>query len=151
MSKFPLKKNKMPMRYLLIVASICGAVLLPANGAKSAAPSGVNQNNPLSQWYKTLRVPGTTVGCCDDSDCRVVQSRFDGTFWWAFIEPGNHPGAPAGGAWIVVPQDRILKDKTHPAGSAVACWLSMGGDMVMTEPLPLELGLLCFIPPGIGG
>jgi hypothetical protein len=134
---------------LKIFGGILGAVLA-LSVAQAEPPGGTQSNSLLSRWYRTLTIPDDPEkrGCCDDSDCRPVEVRFENGRWEAFLERRNHPGAPIVGVWIAIPERRIIHDKTHPAGSAVMCWINISGSNV---DLSGEIGVLCFVPPSSGG
>lgn len=101
-----------------------------------AAPLAAHEmDHPeLDSWYESLTVPGPNLRgalCCNRRDCKPVMSRIraDGR-WEVYVdrktfpdEPGYSPlvgGAPD--AWVVVPEEAIIRDKPNPNGEAVACW-----------------------------
>lgn len=95
--------------------------------AYAAPPINADPNSTESKWYRSLRQPFTGYGCCDQSDCRPVRAHFTKDGWE--IEVNGFP--------MLVPEDKILYDREHPAGQAVAC--IVGGRVY------------CFVPPGAGG
>lgn len=70
-------------------------------------------------WYKSLKVPGTGVSCCDISDCRGLDSDElrvnEGRYEILFR-----------GEWRPVDENRVLSRPDNPTGGAVAC-ISPGG------------------------
>ncbi len=87
-------------------------------------------------WYHTLKIPGSRspatpegLSCCDNRDCAPAHARHTPLGWEAETPQGD---------WVEVPDRTIVRDATHPAGSAVLCW----------RPL---VGTICFVPPAAGG
>lgn len=101
---------------------------LAAFGAQAAPPAGADPNSPTARWYRSLTIPGTDYSCCNDADCRQTAARFVGGAWEAHTPDGD---------WVPVPANRIIKDKVHPGGSAVLCFLAGR--------------VMCFVPPQAGG
>lgn len=92
--------------------------------------AAVAQPLSKSEWYRSLRVPGSYESCCDVSDCAPHASRFDKASqrWIVITAEGELPVDP----W------RILADKEPYDGvSSYAC---VRGTRV-----------LCFIPGKSGG
>lgn len=85
--------------------------------------------SPLSDWYKSLRQPGTGISCCDISDCRPVEARTSGEGW----------EFDASGRWVAVPSTKVIQNKPNPTGRAVACYVGAGDTVV----------LFCFVPPSM--
>ena len=74
-----------------------------------------------SQWYNSLKLPGSTSLCCSQSDCRPTEERIvDGhrEVWIGKTEFG--PDAPD--QWMEVPAYVVLKDTPNPTGKVVACY-----------------------------
>ena len=115
------------MKRLLLSLSL----IIPLN-VLAAPPPGSNPNSEISKWYRSLEVPGywnTVIKCCDESDCRTVQARETVGGNWEIL---------VGEEWIFIPPEKIVRDKTHPAGSAVAC-------------LRPDNSVRCFTLPGSAG
>lgn len=102
---------------------------LAASGAFAAPPAGADPNSPTARWYRSLKQPGTGMGCCDQSDCRPTHARRVGEAWEALSPDG----------WVPVPPGLVLAEEAHPGGSAVLCYL---------ESIQR---VLCFVPPMAGG
>ena len=86
------------------------------------------------QWFQDLVRPDHRPerwGCCDQSDCRPVESKLDAGHWWAKIED----------KWEQVPDEKVEKDphtlRSNPTGSAVACYTHYNRN---------PLTWYCFIP-----
>jgi hypothetical protein len=96
--------------------------LLLGGAALAAPPEGADPNSPMSEWYRSLTVPGSGAMCCSVADCRPVEARLDGDHW----------AVKMGDDWWPVPPAVILK-RENLDGRPVAC---------------IYLGAIrCFIPP----
>jgi len=110
-----------------------------------------------SEWYKSLRVPGTGGSCCSEADCRPVKSEYrkDG-HWWALVPFDKAE------KWLQVPPEKILKYPTKTAddeGRAVICTSGgstdgynqyvPGGDGAHWVA-PYDPYIYCFVPPDMG-
>jgi hypothetical protein len=91
-------------------------------------------NGEFSAWYKSLEIPGTTLSCCSEADCRPVGFRTTEGHYQAFIDRSHFRDGPD--AWVTVPDDKIIRDKPNPTGLAQACWTRWGN-------------VLCFILPSL--
>ena len=96
------------------------ALFLACFPAQAAPPEDADP--ALAPWFNSLRQPWTNALCCTISDCRPVPSRLRGEHYEAFV----------GGAWRVVPDEKVLQRSDNPTGRAVVCW---------TE----RAGILCFV------
>lgn len=81
-------------------------------------------------WFKSLKQPGSGFSCCDISDCRRTDAEWRGEGWTA-ISKG------AGGAWVVIPPDKVLDQPKSLDGDAYLCESPNGR-------------IYCFVPPDIG-
>jgi len=81
----------------------------------------------IDTWFEQLIAPDTGVPCCDLIDCRPVASRPGPEGWQALVD----------GAWMPIPQDKVVTDTVNPLRSAVLCWSK-------------TLGMMCFVPPPPG-
>ena len=68
----------------------------------------------IGDWYKSLRVPGTNISCCDISDC----GRIDNDDWRTTSEGYE---VRLSGQWVKVPDERVLTNSGNPTGAAVLC------------------------------
>lgn len=92
----------------------------------SVARPPPNPDSSWSPWFESLIDQETMLPCCGEADCRVVDARV------AF----NHHEALVQGAWLPVPEDKIVHRADNPTGRAILCW----------SP---DFGIMCFIPgPG---
>ena len=68
----------------------------------------------IGDWFKSLRVPGTNISCCDSADCGTTDPEYyrtTATGYEVFVF----------GQWIPVPDDRVLSRPDNPTGRAVLC------------------------------
>jgi hypothetical protein len=90
------------------------AVLAPL--AKGAPPE--NADPALAPWFRSLQ-GNDGVSCCSIADCRATDDR---------VKDGHYEALIAG-AWIPVPDDKVLRRTDNPTGRAVVCWLPNRGVM----------------------
>ena len=96
--------------------------------AHAAPPE--NSDGRYSEWFRSLKQPGTENSCCDLSDCRSVRVRVGAEGYEALISKPDFPiEFPT---WVAIPADKILQGKDNPLGQAVVCW----------RPHP---GVICFV------
>jgi len=90
-----------------------------------------------SEWFSSLKRPGTEVSCCDVSDCGRTQAKqMDDGLWQAMMRTVN------GAAWAAIPPEIVLRNKPSPDGEAYLC---------QSEPISTRAPkLYCFIPPTPG-
>lgn len=104
-----------------------------------------DMDDPDGAWYQSLKVPGVPgtgiagTSCCnggsarrpgvDDVDCKNVEVRIRDGHLEAFIDSATFPESRyssnmghAPNAWVVVPEDRIIRGLGNPTGRPVACW-----------------------------
>ncbi len=96
-----------------------GALLLLAAPAIAAPPPDADRS--LAPWFESLTRPDTGTSCCSASDCRPVPSIIENDHWLAFIGT-NIFGKDAPDRWVPVPDEKILRARDNPTGSAIACW-----------------------------
>src|SRR6185437_7141339 len=90
--------------WLTIAVPIIGTLLILGviflvigiSRALAAPPQGYDPNSPTAQWYRSLRLPGATMGCCSMADCRPVEARTNGDHWEAWYDD----------KWIAIPDDK---------------------------------------------
>jgi len=85
-----------------------GSLLTAASAFAAPPPSG---DMTLAPWFRSLRVPGKEVLCCDVSDCRNYPVRTDGTHYLVLFE--NH--------WLVVPPEAVSDRPDNPTGDYITC------------------------------
>lgn len=83
-------------------------------------------------WFRSLKQPGTGISCCDISDCRRTQAKWNAGLWTAIVR--GHPR--------VVPKSKIIHNNPSLDGEAYVC-AAEGGE-------PEAATIYCFIPPGAG-
>jgi hypothetical protein len=101
------------------------SILVPAAPPEAPDPQ-------LTEWFQSLRQPGTGTSCCDLSDCRPVGARVSADGYEVLLTPGAFPVAEE--RWVSVPPHVILQGKDNPIGRAVVCWTP-------------SKGVLCFVRP----
>lgn len=82
-------------------------------------------------WFRSLKMPGSGTSCCDISDCKQTQAKYqDG--WWAVVR----------GTVRFIPDEIILRNKRSIDGEAYVCASNSGPPETAT--------LYCFIEPTMG-
>jgi len=116
---------------LMLVSSVCVA---------ASSPPDLSPNSSLSEWFKTLRQPGTNALCCSISDCHRVDYRLTDGGYEVYAE----------GRWYQVPNNIILRQKGNPVGKAVACYTTIPGYATLPGVSGRDRGdhleILCFVP-----
>ncbi len=118
---------------IFVVLFILGMVAVIA-AAYSAPPP--NANPELAPFFQSLQQPGTGASCCNLADCRSLYAshvRVGPHGWQALIEPETFPGATET-KWVDVPNEKIVRGKSHPEGLASMCWTPSLGVLCFTEP-----------------
>lgn len=64
-----------------------------------------------SEWFKSLKQPGSTASCCDISDCKRTKANWEKGQWWADVQ----------GEWTPIPNEKVLKDTPSIDGDAYVC------------------------------
>jgi len=83
-----------------------------------------------SEWFRSLKQPGSGFSCCDISDCRRTEAEWRGEGWAALSRvPGK--------GWVSVPRDKVLEQPKSLDGDAYLCELP-------------NAKVLCFVPPDFG-
>lgn len=90
-------------------------------------------DSPRANWYKSLKTE-YGASCCDISDCKEVDARTVNGYWEVRIAD----------KWYRVPQEKILKGKDNPTGSAVACYSQYKDEVLFVEGQPV---FYCFVEP----
>lgn len=107
-------------RTLVVSAAALAAFLLAAVIAHA-------HDGKHDAWMHSLERNDGGGRCCNLHDCKVARARIGADGWEAMNQLG---------AWVKVPDDKIIRNRGNPTGEPVLCWL----------PTP---GVLCFVePPG---
>jgi hypothetical protein len=61
-------------------------------------------------WFEGLKMPGTSISCCDFSDCRRTEADWRSGQWWATVN----------GQWTPIPPGRELTMRSID-GDAYVC------------------------------
>lgn len=107
----------------------CILIALLTAGAAAAAEN-------RGQWFKSLLRPGTGISCCDISDCRKTDARWQDDGWWAVVL----------GKWRPIPPESVLTAPRTLDGEAYVC----AGDVQDFEAHRLDVHVYCFVPPDMG-
>jgi hypothetical protein len=95
-------------------------LLAMASVAAAGAHPPAHYDPALHQWFENLRQPGSGIGCCAESDCKIMA-------------PGDWRQTGGGyqirvrDVWYDVPPERILEHEPNPTGSVVACYRTLDG------------------------
>lgn len=84
-------------------------------GALAFAHPPANFDPKLHGWFESLKQPGTGIGCCSESDCRIMAPDH-----WRTTKDGYQIRVDT--IWVDVPPDKILDHEPNPTGSPVACY-----------------------------
>ena len=116
-----------------VVSSAIIATLLSLSSGSMAHQPG----DEFADWYRSLKVPGTTerflnsvdASCCSpERDCQPTDYDTDAAgHYWIKVK----------GERIQVPADKILQRTDNPTGRAVACWRYFNGHPIVR----------CFVRP----
>ena len=87
------------------------AIILATTGAQAAPPDAVRPE--VRDWIRSLTDPEGGAPCCDESDCRLVDFRANGTGYEVLIAE----------RWLKVPRWVLLPPRPNPSGRAVACYV----------------------------
>ena len=98
------------IRVLLVAVGV-----VMAAGAFALARPPANFDPALHGWFESLKQPGTGIGCCAESDCRILHSG-----QWRQTQDGYQNRVED--RWVDVPPDKVLQHEPNPTGSVVACW-----------------------------
>lgn len=101
-----------------------------AMAAHGEPPAGADSDSVVGQWFKSLKVPGSTASCCDVSDCRPTDYRMGQE---GYEVPWNNE-------WLKIPNQLVIKNKPNLVGRGVWC---RGGE---GEPLNSPPFTRCFVP-----
>ncbi len=108
-----------------------------------------------ANWFKSLTGisrNGASYNCCDQSDCHPIRAEFIDGMWVSRTKVGRDDEV------IVIPADRVLKDKVSPfsiagIGLAVLCETDDGGGdtrRVIGDKGTVVLVYCFVIPPTFG-
>lgn len=81
-------------------------------------------------WFKSLRMPGSGISCCDVSDCKQTDAVWQGGGWWA--------RSNVSGKVVAIPPAKVLQLPHSIDGEAYLC------------EGPASATIFCFIPPSPG-
>jgi len=113
------------------------SVLVTGLGFMSAGSMAHEPGDEFADWFRSLKVPGTTerfrnsvdASCCSpERDCQTTDYETDAAgHYWIEVK----------GERIQVPAEKILQRTDNPTGRAVACWRYFNGRPIVR----------CFVRP----
>jgi hypothetical protein len=101
----------------------------------SAVTTAHAQDQSRSDWFKSLLQPGTRFSCCDISDCRRTEAKWQRGQWWAEVK----------GTWRRIPATAVVSHPTSIDGDAYVCASNIDDLRLRTDPV-----IYCFVPPHLG-
>ena len=107
------------------------------------------------KWFESLKVPGTSLGCCSIADCHRTDARIDARGqWWVRLRAESWQTP----RWRIVPSDRILAEPRSLDGEAYVCQTqgrperrilgSINGETYIAPAV--DPTIRCFVPPDFG-
>jgi hypothetical protein len=93
------------------------------------------QDQSRADWFKSLIQPGTKFSCCDISDCRRTEAKWQRGQWWAEVK----------GTWRPIPATAVVSHPTSIDGDAYVCASNIDDLRLRMEP-----AIYCFVPPHLG-
>lgn len=135
------------MLALAVVLSVWAA---GARAHDAKAMAGEAMGDPRrSQWFESLKQPGSSAGCCNLTDCRQTEARQLADQSWEAVLTDYR-----GRRWVAIPPGKVLKNPKSVDGEAYICNTagSAGGNQYfgsgeMADMPPSDGVVLCFIPP----
>jgi len=119
--------NRFLMLIMFMLASTIAAAVLAAPPTES--------NGQFAEWFRGLKQPENGMGCCDISDCRMVEHRVARLGYEALITPGTHGQLGVKEPmWVAIPHAKIVLT-TNPTGRAVVCWMPGSGVLCFVRPV----------------
>ena len=106
-----------------LTCSFAGALAILAATIITAA--GARADEDRAAWFKSLKMPGSPVPCCDVSDCHRTDAEWRDGQWWAVVR----------GILMPIPRDRELNRK------------SIDGDAYVCASTAADRMIFCFIRP----
>jgi hypothetical protein len=124
-------------------STIIGILLIVTNAFPAAAAT-------RAEWFESLKVPGSSSGCCSVADCHRTKARVDvDGHWWALLQAEWWPEP----RWVAVPPERVLTSPRSIDGEAYVC--QTAGSRRALSPIngiaaPIDPVVRCFVPPDLG-
>jgi len=118
------------IRRLLAILALIGG------GAAGAAPP-TDFERGHSEWFRALRQPDAPeFGCCDLSDCRMVETRVNarGNYEALLTVQTHGQVGLAEDTWIEIPMEKTVFTG-NPTGKAVVCWTATRGVLCFVRPM----------------
>jgi hypothetical protein len=118
------------------IAAILAAFIVAFATAPKARAQDNGHHLHHADHYSTWKQPGTNASCCNGKetkdgqtigDCYPTTAEVRAGSWWAKRDDGQ---------WVIVPDDRILRERNPDVERAHLCF-SYGR-------------VLCFVPPSTG-
>ena len=93
------------------------------------------QAGERSDWFESLKMPGTIASCCGLGDCHRADADWRKGQWWAVVD----------GEWRPVPKSQVLTSPPSIDGAAYVC--TGTPSWAVDAPLPAKSPIYCFVPP----
>jgi|SRR5690348_683604 len=100
--------------WVILFLGIALALAWVFKPAHSAPPPGADMS--MHPWYESLQDPKTGGSCCSEADCRHYP-----VATYTDDKGATHYKVQYRGAWLDVPDDRILQRFDNPTGDVVTC------------------------------
>ena len=117
-------------------------------------PAIDGQASDRKEWFDSLKVPGTSTGCCSIADCHRTSAQVDAHGQWLAQLRAEWWPAPR---WVAVPPERVLTRPRSIDGEAYVC--QTPGIPATTRrtfndrmylAVPIDPTVRCFVPPDLG-
>lgn len=112
-----------------VMARLSSAALLTASCWSGATA------DDRSEWFKSLKMPGTNASCCEPADCQRTEADWRKGQWWAVVND----------KWRPVPQSKVLTSPRSIDGSAYICTGTPSWSIGVLSPM--DPPIYCFVPP----
>lgn len=112
------------MRYLTVIVTMLGMAAVALVLMAWPAPA-----QDRGAWFKSLRMPGSGVSCCDISDCKQTDAQWQAGGWWAVSRYHKK--------LVPIPPAKVLQKPMSIDGEAYLCEGQAGT-------------IFCFVPPSPG-
>ena len=137
------------MRRVILAALALTAAAVLAERCAHAGPPRPDERGydpSLAPWFQSLKQPDNNVTCCTEADCRYVEYRINADGHYeiqprAIYDDRFKGHSEAESIWTVVPDNKVLHDKSNPAGHAVACYATKDDGAGVTINT-----IYCFVP-----
>ena len=92
-------------------------------------------DNPLHEWFESLRSPGLDEPCCDEDGIHLNDDQ------WDMQGAGGHYRVLVEGQWVEVPDDRVVKEPNRAQVPLVWTYHNIDSATGKTT-----INIRCFLP-----